>query len=146
MTQENKVYIQRTFDCDANSLFDWLTQPELIAKWFGPEGFIVGEVICELMKGGTYSIQLKKGDHLNFKILGEYTEISKPTSLEFTYRYSGLADPPPDSVVSFHLVEKGPERTLFTMVQEFQLIPRDMKSRTRAWNFMFGELEKLIIS
>ena len=60
MVDTNKVFVNRTFSCNVDILFDWLTDPSLLVQWFGPEGFEVGEVKSNLMIGGAYSIELKK--------------------------------------------------------------------------------------
>ncbi len=142
MASESKVYVQRTFECDLETLFDWLTKPELIAQWFGPEGFITGEVKGELIEGGSYSIELKKEPNTAFTVYGEYLEIKKPHLIRFSYRYEGLEGRPP-SIVQFSLSEKENEVTELSMVQVFEVPTPDFSTRTEAWNFMMQRLHDL---
>ena len=140
MIDKNKVYVSRTFCCQADVLFDWLTDPTLIAQWFGPQGFQVGVVENDLVVDGEYSIELKKEPALSFKVIGKYTKIIKPTSLNFTYGYQGLASPPPPSVVRISLSTVDLETTSLVLVQEFDRPSSDLENRTTAWNFMLGRL------
>ena len=141
----NSVYINRTFACSAVDLFDWFTTPELIVQWFGPKGFTVGNVKNDLIEGGSYSIELSK-EITSFKIMGEYTQIQRPKSLNFTYRYSGLASPPPSSIVSITLKKIDHETTSLSLVQKFESPSHDLETRTAAWNYMLSCLEGLMIS
>jgi len=140
----NSVYVKRTFACSADDLFDWFTTPELIVQWFGPKGFSVGKVKNELVEGGSYSIELSK-EITSFIIMGEYIQILKPESLNFTYRYSGLASPPPPSIVRILLREVDKENTSLSLVQEFETLSHDMETRTVAWNYMLNRLTELTI-
>ncbi len=141
MATENKVYVERTFECDASTLFDWLTKPELIVQWFGPEGFSAGKVVSNPIVGGEYSIELSKGD-LSFTVFGRYTELEMSKRVKVTYRYDGLERPP--STVLFDLREKDQQRTALSMVQEFEVEVPDMSTRSKAWNFMFESLANKI--
>lgn len=112
-------------------------------QWFGPKGFSVGKVKNELVEGGSYSIELNR-DNVSFTIMGEYTRILKPESLNFTYRYSGLTSPPPPSKVRITLREINEKSTSLTLVQEFESPSPDMETRTVAWNYMLTRLESLL--
>ncbi|MEP1093464.1 MAG: SRPBCC domain-containing protein [Cyclobacteriaceae bacterium] len=144
MASENKVYLQHSFKCDQETLFDWLTKPELIGQWFGPEGFSTGNVQCELVEGGAYSIELIKVKVPRFTVQGEYIEIRRPIRLRFSYRYLGLENPPPPSIVRFDLMRTTPDQTELSMVQEFEIETPDFATRSKAWVFMFDKLEGLI--
>lgn len=141
MTSENKVYVNRTFECDAATLFDWLTKPEFIAQWFGPEGFIVGAVHSDLKIGGAYRIELQKGNEISFTVEGEYLQL-EPNLIRFSYRYIGLDRP--RSTISFRLENLGMNQTRLSMIQEFESEVPDFANRSKAWEFMFARLNGLI--
>ncbi len=142
MTSKNKVYVQRTFKCNQRELFEWLTKPELIAQWFGPEGFSVGEVKCDLVTGGSYSIDLKS-DRTSFTVTGEYIEIEAPKLLSFSYRYIGVEGRPP-STVTFKVSKIDDGNSELHMVQEFEIETPDFATRSKAWNFMLDRLVNLV--
>jgi uncharacterized protein YndB with AHSA1/START domain len=71
------------------------SDPDELARWFGPEGFSVGGLDFDLRVGGTYRIEMQppEGDH--FYLGGEFREVDPPDRLAFTFVYE---DPDPDDV------------------------------------------------
>lgn len=144
MTTQNKIYIERQFNCSPAKLFEWLVQPKRIAQWFGPRHLSVGKVQTDVRVGGKYSIELHEQNRPPVSIVGEYLEINAPNTLVFSLRYQGVATTPPESLVKMKItnMSEGVSRLLFT--QEFVSMPADMDRRTEAWVHMFRLLEKLI--
>ena len=144
MGNRNKVYVKRTFRCDAETLFDWLTSPTLIAQWFGPEGFETKHAMCDPVQGGKYRFSLYKMDKYCFSVLGNYLEVNRPAFLSFSYEYEDL-EARPSSTVSFSLTEAN-GATQLEMVQEFVIETPDFAKRTEAWKYMFERLGILLRS
>ncbi len=141
--EKNRVYVNRSFECGIHELFDWLTQPELIAQWFGPEGLHVVAIENEPQVEGVYRMKLQKQNGQTFEIHGQYLTWHPPNLVQFTYQYEGLPDPPPPSQVTFRLNITGPQKTQLAMIQEFESEVPDFTTRTRAWNFMLSQLRRL---
>ena len=144
METANKIFINRKFNCSVSQLFEWLVQPSLIAKWFGPKHLSTGDVQTDLQVGGDYSIELLKPDRQNFFIKGKYIEINVPNLVVFTLHYEGLPSPPPNSIVKIKLEELIQNQSLLTLTQDFEHTPSDMSSRTKAWEHMFQVLTNLV--
>lgn len=140
METQSKVFVSRKFNCTKTELFDWLTQPDLIVKWFGPQKMSAGKVVTDFRIGGNYSIELQKEDNNNFFVEGEYIEINEPDNLAFTLQYVGLPTSPPESIVKINLEETAVNEVLLTLTQSFTIIPLDMEKRTVAWEFMLQNL------
>ena len=146
METTNKVFVRRSFNCSAKALFEWLTKPELIAKWFGPKHLTVGTVDIQLNIGGAYSIELKKTNGQNFFITGKYLEINAPYKLVFSLNYEGLLTVPPKSIVRINLDATSATETTLTLVQDFEYTPSDMESRTEAWEHMLMVLNNQLMN
>lgn len=142
MNRNSTVYISRTFNASKNTLFKWLTQPDSISKWFGPRHLKIKNVENELRLSGNYSIELLKPDGTSFFISGTYTEIIEPDSLKFSFRYIGLSQVPPESIVHISLEEISPTNTKLFLIQKFETVPSDIENRAKAWENMF---EKLVV-
>ncbi|MCE7991519.1 MAG: SRPBCC domain-containing protein [Roseivirga sp.] len=142
----NKVYVKREFNTSSTRLFPWLTEPELIAQWFGPKDFKVSSVQTDLSIGGSYFIELVKTNQAGFSIAGKYLVISSPVELSFSLQYEGLPIPPPDSTVTFKLTTLATNKTQLSMTQEFVTEPVgiDMSKRTQAWEYMLEVLAQKI--
>ncbi len=143
MIEKHKVFINRTFNCSVHDLFQWLIEPKLIAMWFGPKNLTVGAVESNPVVSGEYSIELIKPDGSHFFIKGEYIEIDKPSKLAFSFNYIGLKNAAPESVVHMNLEAVTNEKSSLSFVQQFELEPHDMETRTETWNMMFGKLSEL---
>lgn len=139
---KNKVYLNRSFPCKREELFDYLSDPVLINQWFGPKDYYVGSIRSELKVGGTYRIELWKEGTFGFAISGIYTLIERPTRLQFEFRYESPKTVP-DSVVTFSLEEKE-HVTELRLVQEFSTEVPDFENRTKAWSFMLGRILELV--
>ena len=140
----NKIYINRTFNCPSEQLFEWLVQPQLIAEWFGPKHFSISEVQVDLKIGGNYCIELLKPDGHHFFITGEYQKIENPNLIVFTFNYEGLTPLPPESIVIIKIEEKTQNQSNLILTQEFITIPSDMASRSATWEVMFFTLASKI--
>ncbi|MBI3341597.1 SRPBCC domain-containing protein [Candidatus Curtissbacteria bacterium] len=63
MADENGVVIERVFDAPREAVWKAWTDPEMVKKWWGPEGFSAPSVKIDLRVGGkyTYAMQGPKG-------------------------------------------------------------------------------------
>lgn len=136
----NKVFVNRTFNCSVERLFDWLVKPELLVKWFGPRHLSVGRVESDLRVGGQFSIELLRPEKESFFLEGEYLEIAVPSHLSYSYQYRGLANSFPDSTVRIELTPVSESQSELSFVQDFVSPPPQMETRAAAWEYMFGVL------
>jgi len=83
--QPENLVVKRIFLADIDRVFDAWTQPELLAQWFGPEGFMVSKSELDLTVGGKYIIEIISPDNNTIKHFGEYVEVDRPNSLIFTW-------------------------------------------------------------
>lgn len=63
MNYEEGIIIERIFDAPAELIWKAWTEPEIIKKWWGPEGFTAPSIKIDLRVGGkyTYAMQGPKG-------------------------------------------------------------------------------------
>ena len=72
-----------------------MTDPDELAKWWGPAGFTVPELELDLRAGGRYRITMQPPDAEVFHLQGEFTQVEPPTRLAYTFRWE---EPDPDDV------------------------------------------------
>ena len=140
---QHRVFLKRTFNTTASELYRWFVQPELVAQWFGPQNTTVGKVQTDVRVGGQYRIELLFAKGGGFDVVGNYEVLQAPHLLAFTFRYEGLPNPAPDSLITIRLEETGSEQTTVSFTQAFEQEPANMESRTLAWNYMFDKLAHL---
>ena len=81
----------------------------------------------------------------SFFISGHYLEIEIPCNLTFTFRYTGVRNTPPDSVVKITWQKLDENTTTLFLEQEFASEPTDLKKRNLAWEYMFDKLTQLCV-
>ena len=104
-----EVVLTRVFDAPRHLVYEALTRPELVKRWFGPHGWSL--VVCEidLRVGGTWRYVLEGPDGRSMGMGGEYHEIVPG---ERTVHTESFDDYPGDSVVTVVLTEHEGRTTL----------------------------------
>lgn len=79
MSKPNSLVIERIFDAPREMVFKAWTDPEMIKKWWGPEGFSAPSIKVDLRVGGKYIFAMHgpKGSEWDKDMYsaGEYKEI-----------------------------------------------------------------------
>jgi uncharacterized protein YndB with AHSA1/START domain len=81
MTRE--VTLTRVLDAPRNLVWRAWTEPEQLAKWWGPHQF--SNPVCEIdaRPGGRWLIHMKAPDGTVYPMTGTFTEVTKPERLVF---------------------------------------------------------------
>lgn len=107
MTGPLRVTMTRLLAASPAAVWQALTEPALLARWWGPAGFTCPRVELELEVGGSYRIEMQPPAGSSFFLHGEFREVAPPSRLAFTF----LWDPPdPDdreTVATLTLTEIG---------------------------------------
>jgi uncharacterized protein YndB with AHSA1/START domain len=82
---QQTLVLTREFTAPILSVFEAWTNADVLARWFGPEGFTVLDAKTDLSVGGKYEITIQSPDKNIIKHFGEYVEINVPNSLIFTW-------------------------------------------------------------
>jgi uncharacterized protein YndB with AHSA1/START domain len=101
---EREIVLTRVFDAPRSLVFDAMTKPELLRRWFGPRGWSL--VVCEvdLKVGGAWRFVLRGPDGTEMGMRGVYREIVPP---ERSVHTESFDDFPGESLVTTTLVEQG---------------------------------------
>jgi uncharacterized protein YndB with AHSA1/START domain len=95
-------------------VFDALTTPEGIASWWGPDEGPVLVAETDPRVGGHFRVRFRMVDGSEHESTGEYLEVVKPERLSMSWRWTGGAEDPGESLVEIRLraVSEGTELTL----------------------------------
>jgi uncharacterized protein YndB with AHSA1/START domain len=106
---EREIEMTRVFDAPRHLVFDAMTKPELLKRWFGPHGWNL--VVCEvdLRVGGAWRFVLEGPGGEKMGMSGAYREIVPG---ERTVHTEAFDDYPGDSVVTVVLTEHHGKTTL----------------------------------
>lgn len=86
------IVLTREFDAPIQLVFDVLTKPEHVTKWFAPYGERVAVCSINLRVGGEYHIVMVTGDGTECSFRGTYLEVEPPTRTVETWLFDGWPD------------------------------------------------------
>lgn len=110
---EREIVLTRVFNAPRELLFQVWTEPEHMARWWGPRSFT--NPICEMdvRPGGAYRIVMRAPDGHEYPCQGVYREVSRPEKLVFTNNAIGPdGNPVIEGLTSVHFSEEQGKTTL----------------------------------
>lgn len=115
-TSGTSLQIRRIFAASVERLFDCFTDPELLVRWWGPEGTTCPNAQVDLTPGGRYRLEILSADGSLSAANGEYLQIDAPRCLAFTWHWDAAPEeitrvtlrfqPLPDGRSELHLIHE----------------------------------------
>lgn len=87
-----EIVLTREFDAPIALVFDVLTKPEHVSKWFAPYGEEVTVCSIDLRVGGNYHIVFVTDNGTECSFRGTYLEVEPPTRTVETWLFDGWPD------------------------------------------------------
>ena len=87
-----EIVITREFDAPIELVFDVLTKPEHVSKWFAPFECEMKECSIDLRVGGNYHQVFVTEDGAECSFRGTYLEVEPPTRTVQTWLFEGWPD------------------------------------------------------
>jgi uncharacterized protein YndB with AHSA1/START domain len=107
---DREVVLKRTFDASRELVFEALTTPELLKRWYGPTGWTL--ILCEidLKVGGNWHFVVQRPDGKKIGQKGVYHEVISPERIVNTESWEDWD--PGETLVTTTLVEVERKTTL----------------------------------
>jgi uncharacterized protein YndB with AHSA1/START domain len=125
LPSDEEIRLTRLFDAPRHIVFEALTKPEHVKRWWGclGEGYSVPVCEIDLRVGGTWHFVNRhpKGE-VGFH--GEYREITPPSRIVYTEIFEAYPDTV--SVVTADLTEEGNKTRMTVTVRYPSLMVRDI--------------------
>ncbi len=135
--------LKRRLNAIPEKVYAAWTDPEKIARWFGPAQVKAGSVRADidLRVGGRYRISFEGGDGEYFQVDGVYREVVPNARIAFSWAWHST--PERESQVTVSLQPDG-GGTLLTLQHEqfFNEAARD--GHARGWSELFDKLENYL--
>ena len=138
------VVITREFEAPIALVFDVLTKPEHVRKWFAPFDCVVTECSIDLRVGGHYHIVFVAGDGTKCSFRGTYLEVEPPTRTVETWLFEGWPDA--DAVEYVDLHESGGVTKLTMKLAFRDKAGRDHMTKSDGQEDSFDKMEDLLRS
>jgi uncharacterized protein YndB with AHSA1/START domain len=108
LSAERELVITRIFDAPRRLVFKMWTDPEHLARWWGPRGFTTISARMDVRPGGVWSRSMRAPDGSIIRKHGVYREIVMPERLVLSYITDDLAgNPGPETLVTVTFVDLG---------------------------------------
>jgi len=142
-SSELVLTMRRVVPAPPPDVFAALSEAAELAKWWGPEGFIIPSLTFRARVGDTYRIEMQPPEGNAFHLTGEFREVSPPSRLAYTFAWEPPDPDDVETVVALSLRDLG-EST------ELSLEQGTFKSESRrglhqeGWTESFDKLERLL--
>jgi uncharacterized protein YndB with AHSA1/START domain len=124
-------------------VFRTLSEPDELAKWWGPHGFTTPSIEVDLRVGGSFRIGMQPPDGDLFYLTGEFREVDPPARLAYTFRWE---EPDPDdqeTIAALTLRDLGDSTELLLTQGPFATEERRSLHRD-GWTDSFEKLQELV--
>jgi len=135
--------IRRSLPAAPAVVFRAFSEPDQLARWWGPEGFTIPSLDFEPRIGKRYGIEMRPPGGEPFHLSGEFREVDPPAGLAFTFAWE---DPDPDDVETLARLafRARDDSTELTLTQgPFRTEARRALHRD-GWSDSFDKLERLL--
>ena len=108
---DREIVMTRVFDAPRDLVFDALTKPELLKRWFGPHGWSLTECEVDLRIGGAWRFFSHGPNGRTMGMRGVYREIVRPERIQYTESFDDWAEQGA-ALITTTLVERDGRTTL----------------------------------
>jgi len=81
------LQMQRTFPVSPEKLFNWVTTPEKLLQWWGPESMHVPEHNLDFSRTGPWYSIMQNAEGQRYHVSGQVTHVDVPKSVGFTWAW-----------------------------------------------------------
>jgi uncharacterized protein YndB with AHSA1/START domain len=141
---ELEILLTREFEAPVELVFDVLTKPEHVLKWFAP--FEDKMTVCsiDLRVGGSYHMPFVTENGIECSFRGTYLVVEPPTRIVETWLFEGWPDA--DAVETVDLQELDGVTKLTTKVAFRDKAGRDHMTRFDGWEDTWNKMEDYLRS
>lgn len=137
------VVLERTLNADINRVFAFVTQPENLTKWWGPEGMTVPEGDLDFSRVGPWDSVMMNSEGVRYTVSGTVTAVNAPNSVAFTWAWHDDQNQRGhESNVRIDLSEQD-GGTLFRLTHANLADEDSAKNHTQGWTSSLRKLEAM---
>jgi uncharacterized protein YndB with AHSA1/START domain len=141
-----EIVLSRTFNASASLVFDALTQPELLTRWYGARGWNLVACTIDLRVGGRYRFVSRGPDDAELAQSGTYREVEQPSRLVYTEVFDDQSYPG-ETLIEHQLTERAGATTLTSTLRYPSPEAREIVLRypmTRGVGESYGRLDAVL--
>jgi len=143
-TADRTLVIERVFKAPPDRVFKAWTDPAILVKWWGPEGFDTPDLKMDVRKGGAYRSVMASPQGGAQTVSGIYREVSPPHRLVMTWAWEqpdGSRGHETVVEVTFEAVSAG---TRMRLVQRLFQTAEQKSGHNIGWMSSFNDLDRIL--
>jgi len=87
IVSDRQLTVARVIDAPRALVFKAWTDPDQVARWWGPKGFVTVSHDMDIRPGGTYRVTMRSPQGTDHRKRGVYREIVEPERIVFTFAW-----------------------------------------------------------
>ena len=138
--EERTLVLSRVFDAPRPLVFKAWTQPEHLARWWGPRGYTLISFKADAKVGGSFRFGMRSAENTDHWAHGTYREVVAPERLVYTFAWEHPdGKPKHETIITLTFAEQG-DKTKLTLKQTLfeSVTSRDMHKS--GWSSTFDML------
>ena len=142
--EERVLHLERLIAAPPERLFELWTDPELLARWFGPDGYDIPSYALDVRPGGKWRTTMRSPEGKLHTVSGVYRVIDKPRRLIFTWAWDqddGSRGHETEVTVTF---EPAPGGTRLRLMQQAFQDREARDSHGKGWSSSFDCLVRAL--
>jgi len=142
--EERTLVLSRVFDAPRALVFKVWTQPEHLARWWGPRNYTVISYKADVRVDGSFRFGVRSPENTEHWAHGTYREIAPPERLVFTTAWEHPdGSPKHETLVTLTFAEQGDKTKLTLKQTQFESVTsRDL--HRGGWSSTFDLLEQYL--
>ena len=140
---DRTLVIERTFAAPPDRVFKAWTDPAMLAKWWGPEGFKTPEYKMDVRPGGQYRTTMVSPTGESHTASGVYREVVPPHRLVFTWAWEENGKRGYETEVTV-ILEAAGKGTKMRFVQEVFDSAEQRDNHDQGWTSSFNDLARIL--
>jgi len=139
------IRIERTFTAPVRAVFDAWTSAEVLRRWW-PAGADWETPVAEVdvRVGGRLRLVMRSPNGDEFGGSGEFTEITAPERLAFTWRWDGHKGHEGTQLVEVEFSERDDGTTTVVLTNRGLTDDESKRSHAEGWEASFDNLERVL--
>jgi uncharacterized protein YndB with AHSA1/START domain len=140
--EDNVLRMERLIAAPPERVFDLWTEPDLLVRWWGPDGFDVPTSAMDVRPGGRWKTTMRSPEGRLHTVSGVYRAIEPPRRLVFTWGWdddNGIRAHETEVTVTF---EAAPGGTRLVLLQQTFASADQRDKHGHGWASSFDCLER----
>jgi uncharacterized protein YndB with AHSA1/START domain len=145
MMKDEELELERVIPGKPEQVFALWTEPTLLLKWWGPEGYEIPTHALDIRPGGKWRTTMRSPEGRLLTVSGVYRKIERPRLLVFTWAWDdeqGRRGHESEVTVTFEPAPGGTRLVLRQMLES-----KDARDRhAHGWSSTFDRLARVALS